>query len=103
MSADGSGNAQKRYPRAKRMVIDELRDLHLNADGLKGLGFDIVNPEGVAKMLEYVVHPLTSSTPSLTYPACGTSYLGTLLATVQESQSRPSKYSTLTWSGSSRT
>jgi len=50
--AGGSGIAQKRYPRAKRMAIDDLRDLDLDADGLRGLGLDVVNPEGIAKMLE---------------------------------------------------
>lgn len=50
--ADGSGIAQKRYPHAKRVTIEELRDLDLDADGLRGLGLDIVNPEGVAKILE---------------------------------------------------
>jgi len=51
-AADGSGPAQKRYPRAKRMVVEELRDLDLDADGLRGLGLNVVNPEGIAKMLE---------------------------------------------------
>ena len=50
--ANWSGTTQKRYPRVKRAAIDQLRDLDLNADGLKGLGLDIVNPEGIAKMLE---------------------------------------------------
>ena len=63
---DESSITPKRYPRAKQMAIDELRDLDLNSDGLKGLGLDIVNPEGIAKMLEYVAHPLILSTPSLT-------------------------------------
>jgi len=50
--ADRSDIAQRRYPCAKRMAIEELRDLDFDADGLRGFGLDIVNPEGIAKMLE---------------------------------------------------
>jgi len=44
--------AQKRYPRGKQMAIDELRNLGLTADELRRLGVDVLNPEGVAKMLK---------------------------------------------------
>lgn len=47
--ADWLRMAQKRYPRGKQMAIDELRNLGLTADKL---GLDVLNPEGVAKMLK---------------------------------------------------
>jgi len=50
--ADGSRMTQKRYPRGKRMAIDELRDLGLTADELRRFGLDVLNPEGVSKMLK---------------------------------------------------
>jgi hypothetical protein len=50
--ADGSRMALKRYPRGKQMAIDELRDLGLTAGELGKLGLDVLNPEGVAKMLK---------------------------------------------------
>lgn len=43
---------QKRYPHAKQVVINELRDFGLNADDLRRSGVDVVNPDGVAKMLK---------------------------------------------------
>lgn len=49
---DGSSAAQKRYPRRKQTAVDELRDLGLNADDLRRLGLDVLNSEGVAKMLK---------------------------------------------------
>ena len=50
--ADGSRLTQKRYPQGKKMAIDKLRDLGLTADELRRLGLDVLNPEGVAKMLK---------------------------------------------------
>jgi hypothetical protein len=50
--ADESSVTQKRYPRAEKMAIDELRDLDLTVDELGRLGVDVVNPGGVAKMLK---------------------------------------------------
>lgn len=49
---DGSTMTQRKYPRGKRMVIDELDDLGLTTDELRRLGLDVLNPEGVAKMLK---------------------------------------------------
>ncbi|KAF9643044.1 hypothetical protein BDM02DRAFT_1758913 [Thelephora ganbajun] len=48
---DGFRITQKRYPRAKRTAIDELQDLGLTADELRGLGVDVLNPKGIARML----------------------------------------------------
>lgn len=50
--ADGSRMTQKRYPRGKQMAIDELRGLGLTADELRRFGLDVLNPEGVSKMLK---------------------------------------------------
>jgi len=50
--ADESVMTRKRYPRAKQLTIDKLRDLGLTADDLRGMGVNILNPEGVAKMLK---------------------------------------------------
>lgn len=50
--ADGSDVTRKRYPHVKQMAINELRDLGLKADDLRRLGVNVVNPEGVAKMLK---------------------------------------------------
>jgi len=49
---DGSSTTRKRYPRAKQIAIDELQDLGLTAGDLRKLGVDVLNPEGVAKMLK---------------------------------------------------
>jgi hypothetical protein len=49
---------QKRYPRAKQMAVEELRDLGLATDDLRELGIDVLNPEGVAKILGYVAYKL---------------------------------------------
>ena len=59
---DGPSMPQKRYPRAKKMALDELRDLGLGANELRRLGVGVLNPEGVAKMLRYVVYYLTPPT-----------------------------------------
>jgi hypothetical protein len=83
---DGPSVTQKRYPRAKQMALNELRDLGFAAEDLMKLGVDVLNPEGVAKMLKYVAYHFTSSTPSLTQPVCGTSCPETPLAMVQGSQ-----------------
>ena len=85
----------KRYPRAKQIAIDELRDLGLAADDLSRLGVDVLNPDGVAKMLQYVAFHLASPVPFLTQPAFGTSYPETPLAMAQESQSKLPSSSTL--------
>ena len=50
--AGGPSTTQKRYPRAKQIAIDELRDLGLAADDLRKLRVDVLNLEGVAKMLK---------------------------------------------------
>jgi len=50
--ADGLSTTRKRYPRAKQIAIDELQDLGLTAGDLRKLGVDVLNPEGVAKMLK---------------------------------------------------
>ena len=50
--ADGSRMTHKRYPRGKQVAIDELRDLGLTADELRRFGLDVLNPEGVSKMLK---------------------------------------------------
>ena len=50
--ADGLSATQKRYPRAMRLAIGELRDLGLTADDLRKLGLDVLKSEGVAKMLK---------------------------------------------------
>jgi len=50
--ADGSRTTQKRCPRGKRMAIGELRDLGLGADELRRFGLDVLNPDGVSKMLK---------------------------------------------------
>ena len=63
---DESSVPQKRYPRAKQMAIKEFRDLGLNAGDLGRLGVDVVNPEGVAKMLKWAAYPLASYTLFLT-------------------------------------
>jgi len=49
---NGPSVSQKRYPRAKQMAVDELRDLDLNAEEVKRLGLGVLNPEGVGKMLK---------------------------------------------------
>lgn len=47
-----SSAPQKRYPREKRMAIEELQDLGLAVDDFKRMGLDVLNPEGVAKILK---------------------------------------------------
>ena len=47
-----SSAPRKRYSREKRMAIEELENLGLAADDFKRMGLDVVNPEGVAKMLK---------------------------------------------------
>lgn len=51
---DGPSMNPKRYPRAKKMALNEFRDLGVAAEDLERMGFDVLNPEGVAKMLKYV-------------------------------------------------
>lgn len=41
----------KRYPRTMRVAINELGDLGFAADDLRELGVGVLNPDGVAKML----------------------------------------------------
>ena len=97
--ADGLRMAQKRYSREKKMAFYELQGLGLASDNLRRSGLDILNPEGVAKMLRYVGCRLTSPTASLTQMlACGISCPETPLAMVQGSQSKPSSYSASMWS-----
>ena len=94
---------QKRYPRAKRMALNELQDLGLAAEDLRKLGVDVLNPEGVAKMLKCVAYHSTLPNSFLRRPVYGTNCLETPLALVQGSQSKPSSYSTFMWSASSKT
>lgn len=45
----------KRYPRMVQVAVNELGDLGLVADDLRELGVGILNPDGIAKMLKYVI------------------------------------------------
>ena len=49
---NGSSVLQKRYPREKRMAIEALQDLGLALDDFKRMRLDVLNPEGVAKILK---------------------------------------------------
>lgn len=49
---NGCNAPQKRYSREKRMAIEELQNLGLVEDDFKSMGLDVLNPEGVAKMLK---------------------------------------------------
>jgi hypothetical protein len=97
--SDGSGPTQKRYPRAKQMAIDELRDLGLAAEDLRRSGVDVLNPEGVAKMLKYVARYSTSPMSIITRSVYGINYPEPHPATVREFRLKPSGYLMLMWPG----
>ena len=100
--ADEPSVTQRRLPRAKKIALNELQGLGLTADDLGRSGVDVLNLEGVAKMLKYVAYRLTSPTPFLMQPVCGTNCLETPLAMVQGFLSRQSSYSTFMWAALSK-